>query len=284
MKRTLLTLLLFLAVVYAGLSLMLFLFQEKMIYFPAVGLHSDPSLFGLAYEPVEVVPEEGVRVVGWYLSAPEAKGTVLFSHGNAGNIEGRLSSAQIFMEMGLSVLLYDYRGYGASEGRPDEEGLYRDAETVYDWLRNEKGVAAERILLYGESLGVGVSIELAGRREVAGVIAESGFSSMKDVAAVHYPWLPVGLFLQHHYDNAKKIGGLEVPVLIVHSPDDEIVPFAQARVLFEAASEPKELLETGGGHNDGGFLQREEWRARVRAWAHGVLPEEGVADGDSESR
>jgi len=270
-KRKLFGFLLTVLAVFVGLGVVMFLLQEKLIYFPTAGLSTDPASAGMEFEEIEVETEDGVRIFAWLIPAPNAKGVVLFSHGNAGSIEHRLYHARVFRDMGLSVLLYDYRGYGRSGGRPGENGTYLDAQAVYDHLVDEKGVDPARVLLFGESLGVAVSIELARGRPVRGLIAESGFTSLRDVGAHHYPWLPVGLLLRHRYENEEKIGELDVPKLLIHSPADEIVPFSHARSLLAAAAEPKELLETAGGHNDGGFLQRPEWCARVRAWAHGVL-------------
>ena len=257
--------------VLVGLGIVLFLLQGRLIYFPTIGLSTDPSSAGMEFEEVEVETEDGVRIFGWLIPAPNAKGVLLFSHGNGGSIEHRLLHARTFRDMGLSVLLYDYRGYGRSEGRPGEEGTYLDAVAVHDYLTGERGVDPARLLLFGESLGVAVSIELARRRTVGGMIAESGFTSLKNVGAHHYPWLPVGLLLRHRYENEEKIGELDVPVFFIHSPADEIVPFSHSRSLLAAAAEPKDLLETAGGHNDGGFLQRPEWRRRVRDWAYRVL-------------
>ena len=271
MKRRLFGFLLTLAAAFAGLCVLVLVFQGRLIYFPGGPPQMDPSLMGLAFEDVEVEAADGVRLHGWWIPAPDAAGTVLFSHGNAGSIEGRMRAARVLVDMGLSVMLYDYRGYGRSEGRPSEEGLYRDAVAFHDHLVQRRGVDPQRLLLYGESLGVAVAIELARRRPVAGLFLESGFTSMADVGAVHYPWLPVGLLLRHRYENEDKIGTLEVPILIIHSPDDELVPFSHAHRLLTAAGGTKELLETAGGHNDGGYLQRAEWQRAVGEWVRRVL-------------
>jgi fermentation-respiration switch protein FrsA (DUF1100 family) len=172
--------------------------------------------------------------------------------------------------MGWSCLLFDYRGYGASEGSPNESGTYRDAEAAYDALR-QAGFEPARIVLHGESLGAGVAFELATRREVAAVIAESAFTSLPALGAELYRWLPVRLLARYRYDNRAKIGSLRVPVLLIHSPTDEIVPFAHAQRLLAAANEPKQLLVTDAGHNDGGFLRRAEWREAVRSFLERAL-------------
>ena len=182
MKRRLLNLILTLLGAYGALCLLLLVFQGRLIYFPARGVGTDPSLYGMTFAEVEVTAADGVRLHGWWLPAAEAEGVVLFSHGNAGNIEGRIGSARAFLEMGLSVLLYDYRGYGRSAGRPSEEGLYLDAEAFHDHLVQEEGFDPTRLLLYGESLGSAVSVELARRRPVAGLIL------LSSLLAVIYVW------------------------------------------------------------------------------------------------
>ncbi len=247
---------------YAALCAYLFIFQARLVYFPDRVVGPGPQALGLEFEELELRASDGVKLHGWFIPAENARGALLFCHGNAGNISHRLLAARTFRDMGLAVLLFDYRGYGRSEGSPSEEGTFRDAEAAYDYLRT-KNFAPERIALYGESLGSAVAIELARRRKVACIVSESAFTSVPDLGAEIYRWLPVRLLARIRYDNRSKIGALGVPVLIVHSPRDDIVPFHHAERLFELAREPKELLATDGGHNDGGFLDREEWIARV---------------------
>jgi fermentation-respiration switch protein FrsA (DUF1100 family) len=213
-----------------------------------------------------------VRLHAWYLpplgpSAPEGeRAALVFCHGNAGDIADRLDSIPDLHAAGLAVLLFDYRGYGQSEGKPTEAGTYADAIAAYDWLANEADPRPDRILVYGESLGGAVAIELAQRRRVDALVVESAFASLGRMGAELYPWLPARLLARGRYDNAAKIGALACPLLLIHSPDDEIVPFAHGRALFEAATEPKEFLTTAGGHNDGGFRLEEAWREQVIAF------------------
>ena len=271
LKRTLLGFLLTVVTVYAGLCLLLFLFQGRLVYFPGPAPTTTPAALGLEHRELQLVTSDGVRLHAWFLPAPAARGALVFCHGNAGNIEHRLHAARVFLDMGLSVLLFDYRGYGASEGHPSEDGTYLDAEAAYDALLGEPGVARDRIVIYGESLGAAVAIELALRREVAAVVTESGFTSLPTLGSKLYPWLPVRLLSRFRYDSLSKVGSLSSPLLIIHSPDDEIVPYAHGQRLFEAAREPKQFLETEGGHNDGGFLRRDEWTERVSAFLGDVL-------------
>ncbi len=257
---------------YVAICALLYFLQERLVFFPDRSLATDPRSLGLSFEELDLVTSDAVHLHGWYLPAEEPLGALVFCHGNAGNISHRLAAAQALHAMRLSVLLFDYRGYGKSEGSPSEEGTYRDGEAAYEFLRS-RGFAPERIALYGESLGGAVAIELARRRKVACAVIESTFTSLPDMGAAIYRWLPVRLLARIHYDNRAKVAALDVPLLLIHSPEDEIVPFRHAERLVEAAREPRQLLVTAGSHNSGGFLGREEWRARVREFLWSSLPE-----------
>jgi fermentation-respiration switch protein FrsA (DUF1100 family) len=211
---------------------------------------------------VRLEAADGVRLHAWFVRAPSRRRTVLLLHGNAGNISHRLDKLAILTDAGADVLLLDYRGYGASEGTPDEPGTYRDADAAYEWLL-ERGVPAGDVVLYGESLGGAIAVDLAARRPVGGVILESAPSSIIGVARHHYGWLPVGLFLSARYDALERIPRLRAPILILHSGEDEIVPFAMAEELYEAAPEPKRLLRLRGGHNDAFLVSAELYRAAI---------------------
>lgn len=267
---TLLRFVLVLGVGYLALCLVVYLTQAKLVYFPGPPPRATPADFALEFRELELRTTDGARLHGWFLPASEARGAVLVSHGNAGSIELRIELARAFVELGWSVLLYDYRGYGKSTGRPDEQGTYRDGEAAYEHLAKVEGLASERIVLHGESLGAGIAFELARRHPCAAVIAESAFTSLPDVGTSAYPFLPVRLLARFRYDNLAKVAELGVPLLLIHSPADEIVPFEHGRRLFAAAREPKRLLLTEGGHNDGGFLRRAQWRAEVGTFLAGL--------------
>jgi hypothetical protein len=190
----------------------------------------------------------------WFIRPQETpKSAILVCHGNAGTIEDRLHLAQAFARMDLAVLLFDYRGYGGSSGSPSEAGLYSDAEAAYAHLIGARSFAPEHLIVYGESLGGAVAIELATREKIAALIVEDTFTSLADTGARHYPWLPVRWLTRYHFDSLAKIARIEVPKLFIHSREDEIVPFEHGRALFEAARDPKQFLATNGGHNSGGF-------------------------------
>lgn len=254
---------------YAFVCLVAWLFQAKLVYFPGPPPRTTPRALGLAYEDLPVRTSDGLALSAWYLPASAPLGAVLFAHGNAGTIEDRLVAAQALLATGFSVLLFDYRGYGASEGAPGEAGTYLDAEAAFDTLRARTGADAP-IVAWGESLGGAVALELALRRPVAALVLENAFTSLPDAGARAYPWLPVRLLSRIRYDNLSKIGRLACPVLVVSSSQDEIVPFEHGRRLFEAAREPKRFLETDGAHNEGGFLRRPDWRAAVESFLREV--------------
>lgn len=240
---------------YLALALLAFLFQGHLVYFPNApsrALEATPESAGLAYESVDFSTDDGVRLHGWFLPGPAAaRATLLFCHGNAGNISHRLDSLKIFHDLGLSVLIFDYRGYGESDGRPSEAGTYRDAEAAWRYLTDQRGIAPENIVIFGRSLGAAVAAHLAAAHKPKALILESGFTSAPDLAAEIYWFLPVRWLLRLRYDAAAYLKQVRAPVLIVHSRDDEIIPFRHGRALFAAANEPKELLQIRGDHNQG---------------------------------
>ncbi len=227
-------------------------FEASFIYFPSLLLEATPADFGLPFEEVRLTAEDGVGIHAWLLPLPQAKRTVLFAHGNAGNISHRLDRARrLRSRLGVEVLLFDYRGYGRSEGSPDEPGTYRDAAAAHRYLTETRGLDPKRLVLFGESLGSAVALELALTRAAGALVLESPFTSIPDMARVVLPFLPLGPLLRTRYDNLAKVGGLRVPLLVLHGDRDEVVPFAQGRRLFEAAPEPKRFFAIpGAGHND----------------------------------
>ena len=275
MKRRVATLLLLALAVYAALCAALYFGQRRLIYAPGPPAPFEPGSAWPGGRGLELTTRDGERVHAWFLPASTpaggARAALLHCHGNAGNLADRLDAARDFAAMGLDVLLFDYRGYGRSTGTPGEEGTYLDAEAAHAWLTGVVGVDARRIVLYGESLGVAVAVELARRRPAAALIAESGFVSVPELGARLYPFLPVRWLARYAYDNRAKIGALETPVLLIHSPADEIVPYEHARELQAVARAPGRLLVTAGAHNEGGFRLRPEWRAEVAAFVEAAL-------------
>jgi hypothetical protein len=257
--------------------------QGSLVWFPGPPPIQTPAMDGIECDDLNLITSDRVAIHGWRLRCKgTARGAIVFCHGNAGNIAMRIPLSTAFLNMGYDVVLFDYRGYGGSGGTPTEEGTYRDAEAAWDWT-HAAGFEPKRIVACGESLGGAVAIELARRREVGALIVEDTFTSLSDMGARIYPWLPVKLVLRIRYDSIAKIGALHVPVLVIHSRADDLVPFEQGERLFQAAAGPKEFLETGGAHSAGGFTNRAEWRAKVRTFLETALSTEQTAP-DSKMR
>lgn len=259
-----------LAAVAAGLLLVAALpgVESSFLYFPIRQLEARPEDFGLASEELRLATPDGTRLYGWHVRG-RGELALLYFHGNGGNISHRLDRTKPLIEqLGLDVFLVDYRGYGASGGKPSEKGLYEDAETVWR-AATDRGFEKSRIVLFGESLGCAVAVELALRHPCRAVILETPFLSVPAMARAHYPFVPRFL-IRSRYDNEAKIAAVAPPKLIVEAERDEIVPPGHARRLFELAREPKVFYSIrGAGHNDtyivGGSSYLEVWREFLAA-------------------
>jgi fermentation-respiration switch protein FrsA (DUF1100 family) len=254
--------------------IILFLFirflEYRSLYFPLKKIEATPAELGLAYEDFTVTARDGTTISGWFVPAGSPRATILFCHGNGGNISHRLEKIKMFNFLNLNVLIFDYRGYGKSEGRPSESGLYLDAEAVYEFLVNRKNISAGKIIAYGESLGGSVAVELAERHEMGGVIIEEGFTSVRDMGKTILPWVPAAIY-GSEFDSLMKVKSITSPILIFHSIDDEIVPFEQGRRLFDEAPEPKEFVRLQGGHNDAFLASQELFMGKIDSFVNGLL-------------
>jgi fermentation-respiration switch protein FrsA (DUF1100 family) len=250
----------------------LYFMQPGMVYFPEKKILETPHNIGLIYEEVSLKTKDGVTISGWYIPAEKERGVLLFCHGNGGNISHRLDSIKIFNSLNLSVFIFDYRGYGKSEGTPTEKGTYLDAEAAWDYLIKIKGKQPEKIVVFGRSLGGAVAGDLALRKNPAGLIIESSFSSLPDIGKKYYPLLPVSLLSRFKYDTISKIGRINCPKLIIHSPEDEVVPYDHGITLFENALPPKYFLGIRGGHNDGFFISGSLYTDGLRKFLDIALP------------
>jgi len=231
----------------------IYCFQERMIYFPTQSFVALPSDAGLAHEDVWLQTADGVRLHGWFVPCVESRGTVLFCHGNAGNISQRIETLVILNGLGFNVLIFDYRGYGRSQGRPSEQGTYLDGAAAWDHLLSVRGEPPERIVLLGRSLGGGIASWLAAYNSPAALILESTFTSVTDVGQRLYPFLP--RFLSRvRYDTLGRLGMVRCPLLVAHSPDDEVVSQDFGLRLYVAYKGSKRYLPLCGGH-DRGFLE-----------------------------
>lgn len=247
-------------------------FERSQMYFPQAILEFKPSDIGLSYQDIYLSASDGVRLHGWWIPASPSRGTVLFCHGNAGNISHRLESIRIFNALGLDVFIFDYRGYGNSSGQPSEEGTYRDAEAAYSYLTDELQISPERIIIFGRSLGGAVAVELAQKIKAGALICESLFTSAEDMGRMMYPYLPVKLIISNKYDSISKVGKISIPKLFIHSSEDEMIPFEQGKKLFEASAPPKEFLEIRGSHGDGFRETGERYHQGIRNFLLKYLP------------
>jgi pimeloyl-ACP methyl ester carboxylesterase len=255
--------------VVIGATLFLVFSEKRLIYYPAAEVDVTPKALGLPLEEVSIEVEPGVRLHGWFIKAAKepSVATVLFSHGNAGNIADRLDRVLRLREMGADFLLYDYRGYGRSTGSPDEEGTYRDGRAAYDYLVGTRQIDPARLVLMGESLGCAISIQLAVERRAAGLVIEAPFASIAHMANAIYPFLPLGSFIRTRYENVKKMPQLKLPLFVVQGTRDEVIPVAQGRMVFDAAPEPKQYLAIEGAHhNDVYVIGGEGYRRALSAF------------------
>jgi len=249
--------LLLVALVYGALLLFLFFYQSHLLFLPNIpsrSVDATPAALGLVYEPVTLTTSDNVKLDGWFLPVAEARGVILFCHGNAGNISHRLDSLLIFHKLGFSTLIFDYRGYGRSQGRPTESGTYADAEAAWQYLVQERHIDPGRIVLFGRSLGAAVAAQLATVHRPGALILESCFTSVPDLAAQLYPLLPVRWLTTLRYNVLDYLQQVSCPLLVIHSRDDEIIPFSHGERIFAAARPPKDFLELKGGHNESFFV------------------------------
>jgi fermentation-respiration switch protein FrsA (DUF1100 family) len=245
---------------------------DRMIFHPTPGADLRPEDVGVRGEDAWLRTEDGVRIHSFWLPSEGATRGVLFLHGNAGNASHRLPNAAALARLGCHVLLLDYRGYGLSEGRPDEAGVYADARAGLAHLTGERGLPEGRVVLFGRSLGGAVAVDLAQDRALAGVILESTFASAAAVAERAFPG-PVAWFARDRFDSERKIARLRAPLLFFHGDRDEIVDFELGRRLFEAAPEPKEFLAIrGAGHNDTVEVGGRWYFERIRGFLDRVAP------------
>ena len=248
--------------IYLILGLLLFVFQSSLIYFPNTPsreIFATPKSIGLGYETVTIETDDGISLDGWFIPAKDARGVLLFFHGNAGNMSHRLESLKIFNSLRLSTLIFDYRGYGRSGGKPSEQGTYRDAVAAWRYLTERRQIAKESIVFFGRSLGGAVAAHLAGRYCPGALILESVFTSVPDLASQLYPIFPVQWLSRFHYETKSALKSVSCPVLVIHSRHDEIIPFRHGRALFDAANAPKQFLELRGGHNDGFLVSGQKY-------------------------
>ena len=249
--------------------LLIRMFEERFIFFPdiAYGGGDKPEDYGLRAEEVFLTTADGVRIHGYWSPAPGSERTILLFHGNAGNLSHRLDTVAFLNLLPANVLAIDYRGYGKSDGRPTEEGVYLDAQAAYDYVTRERGVRPEQITTVGQSLGVAVAVDLVTRRPLAGLILEGGFPSARRVAR-RAIWLPgIAYVIRSKFDSAAKLKEIRIPVLVAHCRQDSVLPFALGEELYAAANQPKTFVAYPGPCHEPLFhADPVDYTARLRAF------------------
>lgn len=257
---------------YLLLVAIIYLTQERMLYLPNVPgrtLEMTPAAIGMEYQDVSIVTEDKVKLHGWFIPGQSSR-AVLFFHGNAGNISHRLESIRQFHSLGLSVLIIDYRGYGQSGGKTTEQGIYRDAEAAWRYLTGHRDIPASDILIFGRSLGASAAAHLAARHQPLALIVESSFTSVPDIAGELYPWLPARWLSRLNHATRDYVQDVHCPILVVHSRNDEIIPFRHGEAIFAAANEPRMLLEIQGTHNDAFIRDEYVYLGGIRKFLAGL--------------
>jgi len=245
--------------VYVGLCLFVFLWQSRYVYYPSRTVDNTPDSAGLDFDNVSVQTQDGETITGWFVPAGKDKQdsvkalTVLICHGNGGNISDRVDQVRRFHDMGFNVLIFDYRGYGTSTGKPTEKGTYYDALAAWNYLKAEKQIEPNNIVIFGQSLGGAIASWLADQVDPGALILESTLTSALEMGAKMFPYLPVSLFCTFKYDSLSRVGKINCPVIVSHSRDDETIPFKHGQRLFKAANEPKLFVEMRGDHNSCGI-------------------------------
>ncbi|QBQ53662.1 alpha/beta hydrolase [Nitrosococcus wardiae] len=266
------------AAAYGILVLLAYLLQPHLLYFPHIpsrAVETTPTQVGLAFESVTLTTEDGVTIEGWYLPSSKERGTVLFLHGNAGNISHRLDSLSLFHHLGLSSFIIDYRGYGRSQGHPTETGTYLDAQAAWQYLIQQRQIPEREIILFGRSLGGAIAAQLADHTQPGALMVESAFTSIPDLAAELYPFLPARWLARFQYPTQDFLQRATCPVLIIHSRDDEIIPFTHGQVLFKAAPFPKQFLVLNGGHNDAFLVDNQKYLSGIKAFLQTYFGQKG---------
>ncbi len=267
-----LKLMLLVAAGYGVLVVLVYFMQGRMVYLaevPGRTLTMIPADIGLTYQDVSIETTDGVTLHGWFIAGQSSQ-VLLFFHGNAGNISHRLDSIRQFHSLGLSILIIDYRGYGQSAGRTTEMGMYRDADAAWRYLIESRGIVANDIVIFGRSLGGSVASRLASENQPLALIVESSFTSIPDIAQDLYPWLPARWLSRLNHATREYVRDVRCPILVIHSRDDEIIPFRHGETIFASANEPRTLLTLRGGHNDAFLIDESAYVEGLRTFLKGL--------------
>ena len=236
--------------IYSLVCVYLFLAQKRLIHIPTEALLGDPLEHGMNFEEIFLAADDA-QLHGWYVPHPEAEFTIWMFPGNAGNKSYMLDAVELIYDLGISVFIYDYREFGKSTGTLTEQAMYSDAEIAWNYLTQTRQIPPDQIILHGRSLGTAMATWIAAKTEPAGIILESGFTSINDMAATLYQLIPTKLLLRWSYNNLERIPKAKSPILIIHSPDDELIPYSHALRLLEAAPDNTDFLQISGDHIEG---------------------------------
>ena len=264
-------LLLILVTVYAALLCVVYIFQDRLVFFPERRFVISPRELGMEYEDVFFRAEDGTELHGWFVPSANPRGVILYCHGNGGNISYRIDYLKTFASLGLSTFIFDYRGYGKSRGTPTEQGTHLDAQAAWRLLTQERKTPPREIVLYGESLGGAIAARLAREKTPGALVLHSAFTSLPDVAADVYPFLPARLLSRYRYNTLSHVAEVKCPVLIIHSKDDEIVSYRHGLKLSAAVSDGGDFLELRGDHNTGFMTSMETYRSGLDAFLERAL-------------
>jgi uncharacterized protein len=255
--------------------------EERLIFHPDKTIYQTPRDVGLNFDDVHFTARDGVRLNGWFVPYPNAQRTLLWFHGNAGNISHRVQNIRLLHDkVKINVFIFDYRGYGRSDGKTSEPGTYLDGRAAIDFLRQSYNVQPKQLVLFGRSLGAAVAVEMAMHVDGLALILESPFVSVPEMARAVFPLLPIAPLLSTRYDNLEKVRRVKSPLLVLHGDRDEVVPFSQGRRVFEAAPEPKNFYTIiGAGHNDTYLVGGDAYFTALREsidWAASVAKGAGI--------
>lgn len=240
--------------IYVGLCSVVFLMQKSQIYLPDRNVSATPLDAGMKFDDIHLSVPGGAIIAGWYIPASQATtATILFCHGNGGDIGDRVGTIRVFHQMGFNVIIFDYQGYGNSTGQTTEQGTYDDAMSAWNYLINEKKLKPENISIFGRSLGGAIAVQLAEQVNPKCLVVESSFSSAPDMAARMFPFLPSRTLCKYKYKSSERIKSIHCPVIIAHGKDDNTIPYDFGRKVFDNANEPKYFIELEGSHNAGGI-------------------------------
>ena len=249
MKRMIYFLIMMSGFLFLGLFLVVRYLEGTAIFFPSKQITLTPDRVGLAFEDLYLTTPDGININAWLLKNTAAKATLIYAHGNAGAMSDRLMKIKYFHDLGLNVIVFDYRGFGKSQGKPNEQGVYLDALTVFDYLKTRGEFNKIPVIAYGASMGGVVAVDLATKRPVDILVVDSSITSGLEVARRLYPYLP-SFLITIRFDSLTKVKTLSIPKLFIHSPQDKGIAYEMGRRLYEAAQAPKEFIKSSGGHDE----------------------------------